>query len=268
MGEARKKKLLLELKKEVEDLERQIKYEKLVNLKNVLIRETLINGRRLQWIAPFILTAGIMTGCFKLFGAGFPFYRDDVKAYLHTMKEFDNAGNVRYEEQYGEFNSLTHQINHYTKWEDAGNGFYTRRVESYKLSDITDENVLSLFEKDNLTIEDIFGNKVSSVKETKNNLTEEELMQGEYLEATIYNKDENDYIMVKEEIDDNVGFSVLFVLFTILAELGPAYYRYEKSSFDYDEVVYDIREKYKKVDIEKVKKLLEIKKENYNRLVK
>ena len=37
MGEARKKKLLLEMKKEVEDLERQIKYNKLVNLKNALI---------------------------------------------------------------------------------------------------------------------------------------------------------------------------------------------------------------------------------------
>ena len=256
MGEARKKKLLLELKKEVEDLERQIKYKKLVSLKNVLIRETLINGRRLQWIAPFILTAGIMTGCSKLLGAGFPFYRDDVKAYLHTMKEFDNAGNVRYEEQYGKFDSMTNIINHYTKWEDAGNGFYVRRVDSYQLDDMSDEKIVSLFEKDTLTVSDIFGERVSSVKETKNNLTEEELMQGEYLEAIIYNKDENDYIMVKEEIDDNVAFSLLFVVLTILAELVPAYYRYEKSSFDYDEVVYDIRTKTKEIR-ERLEKIID-----------
>ena len=133
---------------------------------------------------------------------------------------------------------------------------------------MSDEKIVSLFEKDTLTVSDIFGERVSSIKETKNNLTEEELNQEEYIEAIIYNKDENDYIMVKEEIDDNVGFSILFVFLTILAELVPAYYRYEKSSFDYGEVVYHIREKYKKVDIEKVKKLLEIKKENYNRLVK
>ena len=268
MGEARKKKLLLEMKKEVEDLERKIKYNKLVNLKNALIRETLINGRRLQWLAPFILTACITAGGAKLIGAGFPFYMDDIEEFLYTKKEFDNTGNIRYEEQYGEFNSLTHQINHYTKWEDAGNGFYTRRVESYKLSDITDEKVLSLFEKDNLTIEDIFGNKVSSVKETKNNLTEEELMQGEYLEATIYNKDEDDYIIVKESIDDNIAVSVVYILITLLCEIIPLFYRLESSKFDYDDAVYKIREKYSKVDVEKVKKLLEIKRDNYNRLVK
>ena len=268
MGEARKKKLLLEMKKEVEDLERQIKYTKLVNLKNALIRETLINGRRLQWLAPFILTACITAGGAKLIGAGFPFYMDDIEKFLYTKKEFDNTGNIRYEEQYGEFNSLTHQINHYTKWEDAGNGFYTRRVESYKLSDITDEKVLSLFEKDNLTISDIFGNKVSSVKETKNNLTEEELMQEEYLEATIYKKDEDDYIIVKESIDDNIGYTAIYVLVTILAEIIPLFYRLESSKFDYDDAVYKIREKYSKVDVEKVKKLLEIKRDNYNRLVK
>jgi len=32
--------------------------------------------------------------------------------------------------------------------------------------------------------------------------------------------------------------------------------------------VYEIRKKYSKVDVEKVKKLLEIKRDNYNRLVK
>lgn len=268
MGEARKKKLLLEMKKEVEDLERQIKYNKLVNLKNALIRTTLINGRRLQWLAPFILTACITAGGAKLIGMGFPFYRDDVEEFLYTKKEFDNTGNIRYEEQYGKFDSITSQINHYTKWEDAGNGFYTRRVESYQLSDITDEKVLSLFEKDTLTIEDIFGNKVSSVKENKNNLTEEELMQEEYLEATIYKKDENDYIMVKESIDNNIGFTAIYVLITFLAELFPAIYRSDISKFDYSDAVYDIKEKYTKVDVEKVKKLLEIKRDNYNRLVK
>lgn len=268
MGEARRKKLLLEMKKEVEDLERQIKYNKLVNLKNALIRETLINGRRLQWLAPFVLTACITAGGAKLIGAGFPFYMDDIEEFLYTKKEFDNTGNIRYEEQYGEFNSLTHQINHYTKWEDAGNGFYTRRVESYKLSDITDETVLQLFDKDNLTISDIFGNKVSSVKETKNNLTEEELMQEEYLEATIYKKDENDYIIVKESIDDNIVMSLLYFSITLFCEIIPVIYRGECSKFDYNDAVYKIKDKYSKVDVEKVKKLLEIKRDNYNRLVK
>ena len=98
MGEARKKKLLLEMKKEVEDLERQIKYNKLVNKKNALIRETLINGRRLQWLAPLILTACITAGGAKLIGIGFPFYMDDIEEFLYTKKEFDNTGNIRYEE--------------------------------------------------------------------------------------------------------------------------------------------------------------------------
>ena len=77
------------------------------------------------------------------------FSTDDIEEFLYTKKEFDSTGNIRYEEQYGEFDSITHQINHYTKWVNVGNGFYERRVESYKLSDITDETVLQLFDKDN-----------------------------------------------------------------------------------------------------------------------
>lgn len=62
--------------------------------------------------------------------------------------------------------------------------------------------------------------------------------------------------------------SLLYFLITVLAELIPLFYRLEESKFDYDDAVYKIREKYTKVDVEKVKKILEIKRDNYNRLVK
>ena len=93
-------------------------------------------------------------------------------------------------------------------------------------------------------------------------------MQDEYLEATIYKKDENDYIMVKEPVDDNIGWTMVYFLLTVLVEIFPAFYRIEVSEFDYDDAVNAIREKYSKVDVEKAKKLLEIKRDNYNRLVK
>lgn len=264
-----KKQFLLDMKKEVEDLERQIKYSKLVNLKNSLISGTLINGRRLQFIAPFVLTASILAGGCKLIGMGWPFYSGDLtEEYLHTKKEFDSVGNIRYEEQYGSFSDMKNIINHYTKWEDLGNGFYERRVESYDLDGITDEKLEEMFSKENVTINDIFGEPISSVKETKNNLTEEELMEEEYMEATIYKKDTNEYIKVKESFDDNFAVSAIYILVTAFFEFGVAFYRCDFSKFDYSEAVHDIKQKYKKVDVKKLRKQLEIKKENYDRLVK
>ena len=65
-----------------------------------------------------------------------------------------------------------------------------------------------------------------------------------------------------------MGFSAIYVLITVFVELLPLFYRSDISKFDYDDAVYKIREKYTKVDVEKVKKLLEIKRDNYNRLVK
>ena len=64
------KKMLLQMKKEIEILESEIKHSNLVNAKIGTIRNLKISARALQKIAPYALTAGIIAGGFTLLEIG------------------------------------------------------------------------------------------------------------------------------------------------------------------------------------------------------
>ena len=267
MKKEEKEQLLIDLRKDIEKLKKQIKYRKAYDLKNSIIRKTLINNCRLRYMVPYILTASVVAGGFKFLGFGYPFYKDTNEEYLCTKKEIDNFGNVRYDEQYGEFDNMTNIINYYTKWQED-NGIYSRTVLSYNLGKLSLEQINEIIDKEMIGVEDILGFPISGFIETKDNLTQEEIKSDEYIEAIIYNVDKNDYILVKESVDDNVSMSVLYFFVTLFSMYIPGYYREKISNFNYFDKVSDIEEEYKNIDIESLIKRLEIKEKNYNRLVR
>ena len=196
-----KKKMLLQMKKELETLEYELKHSKLVNLKISTVKNLKISLRFMQRIAPYVLTAVIMAGGCKLVGGGIPFYSGDTfKINSNTMKEFDSLGNIRYEQQYDDYDNSSNILYYYSQWQQGNDGFYSRNVETYKLDELTEEEILKLFAKEDLNLSDVFGDPTSKKRETKNNVTEEEIQQKDYLQAIIYNEDENDYIIHKETI--------------------------------------------------------------------
>lgn len=262
-------KLLLEMKKEITSLENDIKYSKFKNFKISTIKNLKISLRATQLVAPYVLTAGIMAGVCKLITGGLPFYSGDtLKIYSNVMEEFDSLGNIRCEQQYDSFENSDNLLRYYTQWRQDENGFYTRFVETYELKEITEEEILELFDKENLQLTDIFGEPTSKIKETNNNLTEEEINEKDYLQAIIYNKDIDDFIIHKESMDENIAETVLYVLLTALAEVLPWFIRRDFSNFDFANCVDDIKRKYKSVDIDELTKKLEIRRDNYNRLVR
>lgn len=264
-----KKKMLLQMKKELETLENELKYSKLVNLKISTVKNLKISLRFMQRIAPYVLTAGIMAGGCKLIGGGIPFYSGDTfKINSNTMKEFDSLGNIRYEQQYDDYENSSNILYYYSQWKQGNDGFYSRNVESYKLDELTEEEILKLFAKEDLNLSDVFGEPTSKKKETKNNVTEEELQQKDYLQAIIYNEDENDYVIHKETMGENIAVTVIYLLLTALVELIPLFIRSEISSFDFDDCVREIKRKHPSVDTEELEKKLEIKRSNYDRLTR
>lgn len=264
-----KKKMLLQMKKELETLENELKYSKLVNLKISTVKNLKISLRFMQRIAPYVLTAGIMAGGCKLIGGGIPFYSGDTfKINSNTMKEFDSLGNIRYEQQYDDYENSSNILYYYSQWKQGNDGFYSRNVESYKLDELTEEEILKLFAKEDLNLSDVFGEPTSKKKETKNNVTEEELQQKDYLQAIIYNEDENDYVIHKETMGENIAVTVIYLLLTALVELIPLFIRSEISSFDFDDCVREIKRKHPSVDTEELAKKLEIKRSNYDRLTR
>lgn len=270
------KKMLLQMKKEIESLESKIMHSSLTNAKIGTIRNLKIGARALQLVAPYALTAGIIAGGFILLG-NTPFYNgDEWKVYSSVMTEIDNNGNVRFEQQYDNFeddegnilDSSDNVLYYYSKWQKNGVGLYLRTVQTYSLENKSYEEVLKLFEKEDLKLEDVLGEPDSNIKETKNNLTEKELQAGPFIKAVVYREDTKDYIMQRETVGENIESSVLYIILTLICELAPLYFRHEHSSFDFLDCIEVIKREHQSLDIETMRKKLELKRENYDRMTR
>lgn len=234
------KKMLLQMEKEIKKLEFEIKHSSFVNAKIGAIRNLKMSARALQRVAPYVLTASMVAG-FSTFFNHTPFYGgDEWNVYSKVMTEFDNTGNIRKEQQYDDFkddmnNTLDNSdsiLYYYSKWQKDENGSYSRTVQTYSIKEKTYEDIIKLFKQKNLKLEDVLGEPDSNIKETKNNLANEELEEESFIKAVIYNKDENDYIIHKETVGENVLGSCGYVIATIMAELGgPLLFRKKRSSF-------------------------------------
>ena len=73
---------------------------------------------------------------------------------------------------------------------------------------------------------------------------------------------------MRESSSDNILITILYICVTGLGELLPFYIRTECSSFDFENCVSRIKERYQPIDIPVLTKKLEIKRENYDRLMR
>lgn len=256
-----KKELLLQLKKEITNLEKQLQHPKLTNLKINTIKNLKISSHILISMTPFILTASLIAGIFKLIGLGFPFYYgDNITKISSILKEFDSLGNIRYEQQYNQFPDTTNLLNYYTPWEQTPNKLYTRTIETYKIKDLTEEDILELFTNPSLQLNTILGEPISKKQETKNNLSDKELHQKSYLQAIIYIQDTNDYIIRQETITENTTTTLLYILITILIESTLISIKSINPHYKLEKYIKTTKQTYTNVTKEELTKTLEIKK--------
>ena len=78
----------------------------------------------------------------------------------------------------------------------------------------------------------------------------------------------NDYIEYKKNIFKNISCSIIYIFFASFCEFIPFYLRSNYSKFDFMKSVNKINEKYKTKDINVLIKKLEIKKNNYDRMMR
>lgn len=264
----KRKKLLLQMQKEIDELEFQIKNSKSINLKLFLIRYFKVFLRSLQLFTPYFLTAGITFELFHLFGFT-PILEDRRIQYLEIKKELDNFGNIRYEEQYDHFNDTKGTISYIGKWQKRQDNFYSREIKTYVTENFSKDITVNFLKNVDITsLDDIFGKPISQKTETKNNLTEEEINKDSYLQAVIYSKSSDDFIIVEESLDMNLFLTLGWIVVTVILESLPYVYRRDFSNFDFDECVEEIKMKYPYIDIDELFKKIKIKKDNYKRLMK
>ena len=253
-------------KEEIERLEKQINDIKVKNKRNNRISNLKVSLRVIQCAYPYILSTGIIFGAFKWLGMT-PFGNNTEKEYLNTMKEFDSLGNVRYEHQYDDYKS-SNFISYYSKWEQQSDGTYKRNINNYNLKELTEDEILEIFNKENVNIEDIFGEVIAQKSEIKNNLSYEELNKGDFLQATIYSKSKDEYIVIKCDTFDNIGIIIAYLLAIVVSICCVSYTREKWFNYDFSKKIDYIKEKYPKTDVLPYIKQLEIKKNNYDRLTR
>lgn len=266
----KKEKMLLQLRKEIKTLEFDITHQRLTNAKIEAIKNLKIGARTLQLIAPYVLTASITAGGSALLG-DIPFYGgDEFEVYANVMTEFDEDGNVRYERQYdlNGSQSINDKVSYYAKWEQDEDGLYSRTIKMYSVEKKTYEEIIELIDKENLRLEDIFGEPYFITVETKDNITEEELQKEAYFRIILYDKDKNDYIIREETASENIILSAVYIAATMFGMVLAALIRERISSFDYKYCVNRIKKSYPLVDVLELSKKLEIKRDNYNRLTR
>ncbi len=264
----KQQKFLEQMERDIKKMEFELKHQNIVNAKRKTIRNLKISVRALQLVAPYVLIAGVTFGGFAQLNIT-PFYNgDEWEVPAQIMTEFDTLGNERYEKKYSSFGK-SNTLYYYTKWKQNSDGTYSRMIETYPIKEKTYEEMVELLQQENVNLEEILGeSEEEPIEEIKKTLTEEELQEEAFIKAVVYSEDEDDYIICREDISLNIAETILYVVITAIGEYIAIKTRKKFSSFNFSECVDHIREQNPLTDNESVAKKLELKRENYNRMIR
>lgn len=265
-------------KKEIDRIESKLKNKSLV-LKKEKIKVNL-KRRLLKTLVIIKLWCPALIGCtLGVTGSYFlgitPFYKDDRKEALRTKKEIDSFNNLHYECQYEDYEK-SNKISVIGTWKELDNGLYERIVETYNIGTLDEDKIIEIIEGENQieSIGELFKEDPIIKREGKSKLNEDDMYDTPYLQATIYSEDKNDIIIVKESWVDNFAESVFVTALILIIGAGLVFLRdaikkeevFEAMQREFD----DLNEKYTfdEETAEHLKNILEIKKDNYNTLVR
>lgn len=128
---------------------------------------------------------------------------------------------------------------------------------------MTEKEIINL-SLDNLSLENILDKPIRTFTEKRNNIDVEKNL--EYVEAIIYLKTDDKFIYAKESFDLNMSNSFIFIILSFISSFILYRVREAYSKFDFSAEVRNIKNNHKLEDLEVLKKKLEIRKNNYNRV--
>lgn len=263
--EEEKKKFLLDLREEINELKKKIYPKKKDTVKRDFLYGTRLSLKFLQHISPYILSIALSLGFVKLVCKSYPFVIDDEKKYLLSEQTIDEEGRI--------INERKHYINseedyqnsliEYCPWYIEDNE-YRRVVNEYELRKKTPEEIIDYYKDNNL--DDLLKKSNNKVEIKESNSYEEVESK---LQITTYNLDKDKYIIGPETKFNNFNVSFIYVFFVIISEVLAAAYRsnYPRLTNDY---LQSLKNTYYLSDeeIERLKILIKIKEDNYKVLTR
>lgn len=264
----KKQKMILELKKDIDYLERTLESIDRTNKKNKKIKKLKTFLIIFKLSLPYILSTGLVFTGFSHLGIT-PFKRDKVKVYSNDKKEYDSLGNVTSEKQYANYSNAMNTLILYDKWNINENGMYERNVKKYSLAKLENDKIEELLEfNENLNLENFLGKPFLESVETKNKVDNEELGKI-FTKIILYSEDKNDFIVVDESIFDNLSSSAICLLVVLVFYYFIQLYQFDGPNKDkLAKSLEQIRDGYKDLDVDTLVNKLQIKRDNYNRLTR
>lgn len=267
---------LQDLKEKKLQLEKQISEQKAENFKQLNIRNLKIFGNTCNFVAPFVITAGLTVGVFKMFGGGLPFHTDEITKYKLYNLDYQTNGYVTMEESYRTNGLLdddlpSNELTIYTPWKYE-NSQYTRYKREY---DIDKLNSLELFnavlEEDYSYIEENLKD-YKEEKQTVNSIDETEKMDY-FFEASLHMLDKNDTLKYNETDLKNIVITIVELILGLGISGTIAHYRkynylwkLERTNQDYNYRIKAIKPMQEELTLtnEKILSLSKIKKGKIN----
>lgn len=257
-------KLVSKLSSDIKKLEKKIEHPILYNVRNSVIYALIKSGIAIDYALPFLLTSIVISSSAN-FKKDAPFRKDDViaKAKVQTI---DTSSGIHLEYVSYDFSYDTELIEYSTGWTINDQGLYERYVTSYRISkdiDLSDtEKILSMTKEE---IENILS--VTNIEKIcKETLTpEDDIYKEDALIVINHTESEEEFTTRKETTGENVLRSLCYIVLV----LGCGnFVRMIERVF----VKTYIRDKLKgiehlfkiinKEDLETLKKILELKKQN------
>ena len=247
------------LEKEIKILESTLKHPKLAKTKNKAIKNLKILGTTGKFLAPYVLVAGLtVAGFAKMVST--PFVKDKYHENLNIRQEFDSFGNYISKEQYTPFKSDDSTLIYTSRW-TLEDGIYSRTIESYDINSLDVERLIDAVTKGDFSIKPL-GEPKSKRVEKKKNLSDENNIDS--LKAIIYSVDEDKFIVKEQTADQNIQETFLWFLVTLFFEY---LLKLADGRIPIGKKLKMIASKYQDTDLVLASKKLQLKKENYNRLV-
>lgn len=219
---------LQELKEKAILLEKKISAQKLENFKQLNIRNLRVFGNTCNFLAPFVISAGLTVGAFRLFGGGLPFHTDQTVKYKAYNLDYKTSGYVTMDESYRtnrwfDDSLPSNQLIIYTPWEFKDNQ-YTRFKREYDIDKIT---TLDLFDA---VLEEDYAYITENIKEYKEeiqvaNSIEETEGQDYFFEASLHMLDKEDVLRYDETDLKNTIITIIELVLGLGIGGAIAYFR-------------------------------------------
>ncbi len=261
----KKKKMLLDMKQELQKLEYKRKYIHIINLEICTLKTFKIILNTIKALSPYI-TTGIVSFIVFKYLHNTPFIKDDIDRKLAIRKEFDSRNNIRYEMQYEDFADNENKLQVFSSWKKIDDRYYEREIAVYYTDKIDVDRIEEIVLNNDLSLNSLLGTPDLVKTEKSNNLSIEEINSLPFVQAITYSQDDDKTIIVKESDMTNNQSTIAWILLNILINYLLSKTVLTSNFKNLIKYIIKVNEENPIIDIEELEKTIKLRQDNYCRL--